>query len=138
MTTEQAINKFADLSPALANFIVKIKEQEAFKNYIKDGLNKKARTDNMMFALNVLIPTAIKTCNAEFYEILSVCADKRVEELKAQPFRETVKQVRALVDDEDFMYFFTLFLKRQTTKEDKAAEPSQGELFALSDTQTHE
>lgn len=127
MTTEQAINKFADLSPALANFIVKIKEQEEFKNYIKENLGKKTQTNNIMFALSVLVPTAIKTCNAEFYEILAICADKTVEELKRQPFRETLEQVRALIDNEDFMYFFTLLSKKQTTKEDKAAEPSQGE-----------
>lgn len=113
MTTEEAIGKFSELAPVLSDFIVKIKEQKEYKEYMQARANEKKQVNNTVFMLN-LLPVIMKTCDKEFYKALSIFFDKTEEEVRKQPLKATIEQVRALMADEDFAYFFSLWRESQT------------------------
>lgn len=103
MRTDVAIEKLCNVAPVVADLAEKLSKDTEFKSLV---LSTKENVNNTVFLLKML-PLLLKNYAAEAYEILSIWNDKSVEEVKAQPFAETVRQIKALFADEDLRSFFT-------------------------------
>ena len=103
MRTDVAIEKLCNVAPVVADLAEKLSKDTEFKSLV---LSTKENVNNTVFLLKVL-PLLLKNYAAEAYEILSIWNEKSVDEIKAQPFAETVKQIKALFADEDIRSFFT-------------------------------
>ena len=53
-----------------------------------------------------VLPLLLKNHRADVYGILSVLNEKPVDEIRAQPVRDTIRQVREAFRDEDLLSFF--------------------------------
>lgn len=114
MRTDIAIDKLCDICPIIAD------------------ISEKASTDTELKALLVatkgggkagtlrLIPAIKNKCEDELYKILSILYNSTPEEIKAQSFAVTLKQIIDLFDDEDFKGFFSLYFGN--TEPEKLAE----------------
>lgn len=103
MRTDVAIEKLCNVAPVVADLAEKLSKDTEFKSLV---LSTKENVNNTVFLLKAL-PLLLKNYAAEAYEILSIWNEKSVDEIKAQPFAETVKQIKALFADEDIRSFFT-------------------------------
>lgn len=103
MRTDVAIEKLCNVAPVVADLAEKLSKDTEFKSLV---LSTKENVNNAVFLLKVL-PLLLKNYAAEAYEILSIWNEKSVDEIKAQPFSETVRQIKALFADEDIRSFFT-------------------------------
>ena len=103
MRTDVAIEKLCNVAPVVADLAEKLSKDTEFKSLV---LSTKENVNNTVFLLKVL-PLLLKNYAVEAYEILSIWNEKSVEEIKAQPFAETVRQIKALFADEDIRSFFT-------------------------------
>lgn len=103
MRTDVAIEKLCNVAPVVADLAEKLSKDTEFKSLV---LLTKENVNNTVFLLKVL-PLLLKNYAAEAYEILSIWNEKSVDEIKAQPFSETVRQIKALFADEDIRSFFT-------------------------------
>ena len=68
--------------------------------------NYKSEQSNRVFLFKV-IPLLLKNYREDIFEILAIWSDKPVEIIKAQPFAETINQIKALWEDKDFRSFFS-------------------------------
>lgn len=103
MRTDVAIEKLCNVAPVVADLAEKLSKDTEFKSLV---LSTKENVNNTVFLLKAL-PLLLKNYAAEAYEILSIWNEKSVDEIKAQPFAETVRQIKALFADEDIRSFFT-------------------------------
>lgn len=103
MRTDVAIEKLCNVAPVVADLAEKLSKDTEFKSLV---LSTKENVNNAVFLLKVL-PLLLKNYAAEAYEILSIWNEKSVDEIKAQPFSETIRQIKALFADEDIRSFFT-------------------------------
>ena len=114
MRTDVAIEKLCNVAPVVADLAEKLSKDTEFKSFI---LAAKETSNNTVFLLKVL-PLLLKNYTVEAYEILSIWNEKSVEEIKAQPFAETVRQIKALFADEDIRSFFTSSTANEETLEE--------------------
>lgn len=103
MRTDVAIEKLCNVAPVVADLAEKLSKDTEFKSLV---LSIKENVNNTVFLLKAL-PLLLKNYAAEAYEILSIWNEKSVDEIKAQPFAETIRQIKALFADEDIRSFFT-------------------------------
>lgn len=108
MRTDVAIEKLCNVAPVVADLADKLSKDTEFKSFI---LAAKETSNNTVFLLKVL-PLLLKNYAVEAYEILSIWNEKSVDEIKAQPFAETVKQIKALFADEDVRSFYFIARER--------------------------
>ena len=114
MRTDIAIEKLCNVAPVVADLAEKLSKDTEFKSFI---LAAKETSNNTVFLLKVL-PLLLKNYAVEAYEILSIWNEKSVEEIKAQPFAVTVRQVKSLFEDEDIRSFFTSSTANEETLEE--------------------
>lgn len=103
MRTDIAIDKLCNVAPVIADMTEKISKDEEFKAFME---TYKAEKSNRVFLFKV-IPILLKNYRNEIFEIMSVWSAKPVEIIKAQPFAETVNEIKAIWADEDFRSFFS-------------------------------
>ena len=111
MRTEDAIDKLCDIAPIIADIGEKAKNDQEFKNFMA-GYNK--AKDNRMFVLRVL-PVLVKNYKEDMYSILSIWTEKPIDEIKEQPLGVTIKEMKAIFDDEDIRAFFSSFSEPKKT-----------------------
>lgn len=103
MRTEDAIDKLCDIAPIIADIGEKAKNDQEFKDFMS-GYNK--AKDNRMFVLRVL-PILIKHYKEDAYAILSIWTEKPIDEIKEQSLGVTIKEMKAIFEDEDIRAFFS-------------------------------
>ena len=113
MRTDEALNKIADLTPVVVGLAIKLKNSQEYLDFEK---SRKEGVSNYEFMANA-VPILIKNCSDELYKCLAIVFDKNEEEIRKQSFRDTVKQIREIMTDEDFVYFFKLLLEKQAVKQ---------------------
>lgn len=111
MRTEDAIDKLCDIAAIIADIGEKAKNDQEFKDFMS-GYNK--AKDNRMFMLRVL-PVLVKNYKEDIYSILSIWTDKPIEEIKEQSIGATVKELKAIFEDEDIRAFFSSFSEPKKT-----------------------
>lgn len=113
MRTDVAVEKLCEIAPILSEFSEKLSKDEEYKRLmssIKNGAT------NKVFIFTVL-PFFLKNYKKEAFELLAIWSDKTVEEVKAQTFGETIKQIKELFADEDFRAFFSSSDEKKETSE---------------------
>ena len=124
MRTDVAIEKLCNLAPIVADLSEKLSKDTEFKNVflsmleVKDGVFSLKKDIPRAVFVAKLLPLLLKNYAKEAYEILSVWSEKSIDEVKAQPFAVTVRQVKSLFEDEDIRSFFT----SSTANEETSAE----------------
>ena len=103
MRTDDAINKLCDIAPIIADIGEKAKNDQEFKDFLA-SYNKSR--DNRMFVLRVL-PILVKNYKEDMYSILSIWTEKPIEEIKEQSIGVTIKELKAIFEDEDMRAFFS-------------------------------
>lgn len=115
--SEISSNKMMDVLCDLVVPIATIAEDrqilEAFfeRVTVDEGMSYKERKvlGIMQVAQNfkIIIPGLLRNHRNDVYEILSIINEKEIEEIKNQSPIETVKQVKELLEDEEFTSFFS-------------------------------
>lgn len=103
MRTEDAIDKLCDIAPIIADIGEKAKNDQEFKDFLA-SYNKSR--DNRMFVLRVL-PVLVKNYKEDMYSILSIWTEKPIDEIKEQSLGVTIKEMKAIFEDEDIRAFFS-------------------------------
>ena len=111
MRTEDAIDKLCDIAPIIADIGEKAKNDQEFKDFMA-GYNK--AKDNRMFVLRVL-PILVKHYKEDAYAILSIWTEKPIDEIKEQSLGVTIKEMKAIFEDEDIRAFFSSFSEPKKT-----------------------
>ena len=111
MRTEDAIDKLCDIAPIIADIGEKAKNDQEFKDFMA-GYNKSR--DNRMFVLRVL-PVLVKNYREDIYSILSIWTEKPIDEIKEQSLGVTIKEMKAIFEDEDIRAFFSSFSEPKKT-----------------------
>lgn len=114
MRTDDAIEKLCDIAPIIADIGEKAKNDKEFKDFLA-SYNKSR--DNRMFVLRVL-PVLVKNYKEDMYSILSIWTEKPIEEIKEQSIGATVKELKAIFEDEDIRAFFSSFSEPKKTAEE--------------------
>lgn len=111
MRTEDAIDKLCDIAPIIADIGEKAKNDQEFKEFMVSYNKAK---DNRMFVLRVL-PVLVKNYKEDMYSILSIWTEKSIDEIKEQSLGVTIKEMKAIFEDEDIRAFFSLFSEPKKT-----------------------
>ncbi len=109
LTTDRALDVLCELTPHIYSIT-------SDKNIV-DSVSKVVRADldntslygqYMIIADRVVevLPLLLKNHRADVYGILSVLNEKPVDEIRAQPVRDTIRQAREAFRDEDLLSFF--------------------------------
>lgn len=102
MRTDVAIDKLCNIAPVLSELSEKLAHDTEFKAF----MSEKGDRTNRNFLFNV-VPHLLKNYREEAFNILAVWNDKTVDTIKAQPFSETVNEIKTIWADEDFRSFFS-------------------------------
>lgn len=105
MRTDIAIDKIIEIVPIIRGLRPKIQKDEEFAKFMSDYKSKEKETDNLDFAM-ALIMVLLKNYKNEVFDILSIICDKTVDEIKAQSIGATINSIKVLLQDEDFKSFF--------------------------------
>lgn len=103
MRTDVAIDKLCDIAPIIADIGEKAKNDQEFKDFMA---NYNKAKDNRMFVLRVL-PVLVKNYKEDMYSILSIWTEKPIDEIKEQSLGVTIKEMKAIFEDEDIRAFFS-------------------------------
>lgn len=126
LSTDRALDVMCELSPNIAGIIEDEEVLAALDSVMsmrKPDEEEKSSVDGikMMGGMVKIAPVLLKTHRSDVYGILSVMNERPVEEIAAQKLTETIRQVRELLQEEEFMTFFK-----------SSAQQGQAEQSALS------
>ena len=143
LSTDKALDVLCELTPYAANIMEDEKILSSLGDFMSESVSvKKSResegngeencnentasvTGIRMFGGMVKnIPLLLKTHRPDVYGILSVLNEKSVEEIAAQPVRETVGQMREAFQDEDLMAFFKPSVRQGQNEQSAPSAPS--------------
>lgn len=108
LSTDRVADVLCELSPYVDSITNDSEVVEAVGRVMEDGQELNLYGKVMLLAGRVgkLVPLMLKTHRADVYGILSVMNERPVAEIAAQKFMDTMKQVRELFNDEEFVAFF--------------------------------
>ncbi len=91
-------------------YVVDMYDKLGLTDYIKKvGKENKAKGLNKFEAAEKAIKYIVKNsskCKEEFFGIVAVAENKKLEEVKAQPFIQTLNTFKAIYKDKDLVGFF--------------------------------
>ena len=112
MRTDIAFDKLVKIIPIIAELRPKLKGDEKLKAFF-DSYRKKQGDDgeenvpdNLDFVMS-MIPFLFGDYKEYVFEILAIVGDKTAEEVKAQPFTETLAQIKEIIANKDLVNFFS-------------------------------
>lgn len=126
LSTDRSLDVLCELTPYISNIasddavvsaVGKIVDTSGDINLYGKGLL-------MVERLGEIIPVLLKTHRPDVYGILSVMNERPVAEIAAQKITDTVRQVRELFCDEEFLAFFRSSARRGQTEPSVPYVPS--------------
>lgn len=108
LSTDRALDVLCELTPyvshiasdeAMVSAVGKVVDTSGDINLFGKGLLLVER-------MGEIIPALLRAHRPDVYGILSVLNQKSVADIAAQPVRDTIRQVRAVFQDEDLLSFF--------------------------------
>lgn len=117
LSTDQSFDVLCELSPHVHN----ITHDDDFLSAVGRGmevgqrLNKFGQVTLLIDRVVELLPLLLKTHRPDVYGILSVMNERPAAEIAAQKLTETMRQVRELFNDKEFIDFFTSSMQRAQT-----------------------
>lgn len=117
LSTDQSFDVLCELSPHVHNITHDDDFLSAVGRGIEDGqrLNKFGQVTLLIDRVVELLPLLLKTHRPDVYGILSVMNERPAAEIAAQKLTETMRQVRELFNDKEFIDFFTSSMQRAQT-----------------------
>lgn len=106
LTTDRAVDILIEITPYVADII-----NDSDLRKLIDKYKKKPTAQIQYFA--ELIPMFLKKHREPVYIILAALNETTVEEIQAQSFAVTVKQIKEIANDKDLISFFTSFAKAE-------------------------
>lgn len=109
ISTEKAF----DMLPYVADIYEKVDIKSYIKEKKKTIKGKQTEEDIMGFGLDMfsyVIKQSPKV-KKEFFEVVAIIEDKKVEEVKKQSFGKTINTIKSLYEDEETMDFFKSAMK---------------------------
>lgn len=106
LSTDKAVDILIEITPYVADIINDSDLRKVIDKY------KKAPEKQIEY-FSELIPTFLKKHREPVYIILAALNETTVEEIKAQPFAVTVKQIKEIANDKELISFFTSFAKAE-------------------------
>lgn len=105
MTTEKGLTKLVEVATFVRSIRPKMKADEELKGFLTKYREEKAsengEVDNIDF-ITALLPIVVGNYRDELYQFLAIWNDKTVETIKEQPFPQTLKEIFAIVQNDDF------------------------------------
>lgn len=107
LTTDECADVLCELTP----YIVNIVSDQEIMDAVGKAVDKNTITKVGIMLLGAqkitaVIPLLLKTHRPDIYSILSIVAEKSVEEVAAQNVMVTMWQTRELLNDKEFVSFF--------------------------------
>lgn len=106
LSTDRAVDILIEITPYVADII-----NDSDLRKVIDKYKKTPAKQIQYFA--ELIPMFLKKHREPVYIILAALNETTVEEIQAQSFAVTVKQIKEIANDKDLISFFTSFAKAE-------------------------
>lgn len=108
LSTDQSFDVLCELSPYIGNITNDETVVNTIGKVMENGqeLNQYGKVMLLLGRVGEIIPLLLKEHRPDVYGILSIMNERPVSEIAAQKLTETIKQVKELFQDEDFMHFF--------------------------------
>ncbi len=108
LSTDQALDTMCELAPYIGNIANDETVVGTIGKVMEDveELNRYGQFMLLAGRIGEFTPLLLKTHRADVYGILSVMNERTVAEIAAQKLIDTIRQVRELFQDEDFLTFF--------------------------------
>lgn len=120
LSTDRALDVLCELAPYVDN-ITNDEEVVCTIGKVMEGgqnLNRYGQVMLMVGRIGEFTPILLKAHRTDVYGILSVMNEQPVAEIAAQSLMHTMRQVKELFQDKDFMNFF------KSSAQEVQAEPS--------------
>lgn len=116
MTTDGALDALCQLTLYIANITTDKDFVDAIGKLVKaDGMSVYGMYTLIVDRVSAALPVLLGTHREDVYGILSVVNQKPPKEIAAQSIRETVSQLKELVQDPELLSFFKSFMGREKT-----------------------
>lgn len=116
LSTDRALDALCEIAPAAANIMGDTEIISALE--LVTAKNEEESQSNFAYGLKIvgeigkMAPVLLKSHRSDVYTILSVTNEKPIAEISSQPIRETVLQLREVLQDGDLMSFFKSSVRR--------------------------
>ncbi len=106
LSTDKAVDILIEITPYVADIINDSDLRKVIDKY------KKTPAKQLQYFAE-LIPMFLKKHREPVYIILAALNETTVDEVQAQSFAVTVKQIKEIANDKELMSFFTSFAKAE-------------------------
>lgn len=115
LSTDQALDALCEMAPFVDNIANDEDVVSTIGKVMESGkdLNGYGQVMLLMGRIGEVMPLLLKTHRPDVYGILSIMNERDTADIAAQKFTETVRQVKELFQDKDFMVFFRSSTKRE-------------------------
>ena len=118
LSTDKALDVLCELTPYVGN-IANDKEVVNTVGKVMESGQEMNRYGQVMLVLGRVgdfLPLLLKSHRPDVYGILSVMNERPVAEIAAQKLTDTIRQVRELFRDEEFVAFFKSSAQRERSE----------------------
>lgn len=127
LSTDHALDVMCELVPYIDSIVSDSEVVETIGKVVEPGtpINRYGNAVLMLGRVSECLPLLLKTHRPDVYGILSVMNERPVQEIAAQKLTETIRQVKELLQDEEFVSFFKSSVQQEQTEQSapSAASP---------------
>lgn len=120
LSTDRAADVLCELVPHVSNIVNDPDTISTIGKVVSQKGQKLSGFGVQMLSAGRIVdflPILLKTHRADVYGILSIMNERPVAEIAAQKLIETIKQVKDLLHDDDFVDFFKSSVQQAQTKQ---------------------
>ena len=128
LSNDRALDVLCELAPHIDRITNDKEVVSTIGKVVEPGaeLNRYGSFMLIIGRIYAFVPLLLKTHRPDVYGILSVLNEKTVEEIAAQPVRETVKQLQEAFQDKDLIAFFKQSAQQGQNEQSAPSAPSPG------------
>lgn len=117
LSTDRAADVLCELAPYVGNIANDEEVVNTIGKVMENGqnLNQYGQVMLVVGRIGEFAPLLLKTHRPDVYGILSVMNERPVKEIAAQKLMDTMRQIRELFQDEEFMGFFKSSVRQGKT-----------------------
>lgn len=129
LNTDRALDVLCELTPYASNIMEDEQILSALDGFLGQSRAEKPENGNenngadapvdgirMFGGMVKNIPLLLKTHRADVYGILSIMNERSVVEISTQPIKDTIQQVREMLEDNELMAFFKSSAQQERTE----------------------
>lgn len=126
LSTDQALDVLCELTPYISNIASDETVVSAVGKVVDGGgeLNTYGYALLLAERMGEIIQVLLKTHRPDVYGILAVLNEKSTEEIAAQPVKETLRQIREVFQDTEFLSFFKSSVRQGQSVPSAPSAPS--------------